>query len=187
MNYRSLEIKPLTLSSTLEEAFCFADKQLLSERSPVSKDNKEAKRAKGRVARQLKRTKAIQRAVAFANRLQHVFVATADSKGLPHVAAAGELRLTPAGQLAVAAWFCPETVINLQHNRRIAIVVWDPADDTGYQLVGEVEKVEESAFLNGYQPQVEGSSPSPQVERQLLVRVDKVIDFRHAPHSDVEE
>ena len=100
---------------------------------------------------------------------------------------AGELRLTPAGQLAIAAWFCPGTVINLQHNRRIAIVVWDAAEDTGYQLVGEVEKVEESAFLNGYAPQVEGSSPSPQVERQLLVRVDKVIDFRHAPHSDVEE
>ena len=139
------------------------------------------------MARELKSTKAIQRAVALADRLQHVFVATADSKGLPHVAAAGELRLIPAGQLAVAAWFCPGTVINLQHNRRIAIVVWDPADDTGYQLVGEVEKVEESAFLNGYQPQVEGSSPSPQVERQLLVRVDKVIDFRHAPHSDVEE
>ena len=139
------------------------------------------------MARELKNTKTIQRAVALADRLQHVFVATADSKGLPHVAAAGELRLTPAGQLAVAAWFCPGTVINLQDNRRIAIVVWDAAEDTGYQLVGEVEKVEESAFLNGYAPRVEGSAPSPQVERQLLVRVDRVIDFRCAPHSDVEE
>ena len=139
------------------------------------------------MARELKNTKTIQRAVALADRLQHVFVATADSKGLPHVAAAGELRLTPAGQLAIAAWFCPGTVINLQDNRRIAIVVWDAAEDTGYQLVGEVEKVEESAFLNGYAPRVEGSAPSPQVERQLLVRVDRVIDFRCAPHSDVEE
>ena len=139
------------------------------------------------MARHLKSTKAMQRAVKLADRLKHVFVATADSKGLPHVTAAGELRLTPAGHLAVAAWFCPGTVMNLQDNRRIAIVVWDAAEDTGYQLVGEVEKVEESAFLNGYAPQVEGSSPSPQVERQLLVRVDKVIDFRYAPHSDVEE
>ncbi len=60
-------------------------------------------------------------------------------------------------------------------------------EDTSYQLVGEVEKVEESAFLNGYAPEVEGSSLSPQVERQLLVRVDKVFGFSHAPHSDVEE
>ncbi len=87
----------------------------------------------------------------------------------------------------MSSWFCPGTVTNLERNRRISLVVWDAAEDTGYQLVGEVEKVEESAFLNGYAPEVEGSSPSPQVERRLLVRVDKVIGFSHAPHSDVEE
>ena len=130
---------------------------------------------------------AIQKALELADKLQHVFVATAEANGLPHVAAAGKISLASNGRLEVSSWFCPSTVTNLERNRRISLVVWDAAEDTGYQLVGEVEKVEESAFLNGYAPEVEGSSPSPQVERQLLVRVDKVISFSHAPHSDVEE
>ncbi len=57
----------------------------------------------------------------------------------------------------------------------------------GSQLFGEVEEVKELAFLNGYALETEGSAPSTQVERQLLVREDKVIGFSHEPHSDVEE
>jgi len=103
------------------------------------------------------------------------------------MAAAGKLALTPEGRVAVAAWFCPMTVANLQKNRRVSLVIWDPKVDVGYQLLGETEKVEEIAMMNGYSPGVELHSPLPQVERQLLVRVDKIIDFKHAPHSDVEE
>ena len=50
------------------------------------------------------------------------------------VAAAGKLALTPEGRVAVAAWFCPATVANLQKNRRVSLVIWDPKVDTGYQL-----------------------------------------------------
>ena len=126
----------------------------------------------------------LNQAVALAQKLQHVFVATTDGKGLPHLAAAGNLAHAPAGRVAVAAWFCPTTVANLQRNRRVALVVWEPKEDMGYQLLGEAEKVEEIAMMNGYAPGVESESPLPQVERQLLVRVDKIIDFKHAPHSD---
>ena len=69
----------------------------------------------------------------------------------------------------------------------MSLVIWDPKVDTGYQLLGETEKVEEIAMMNGYAPGAESRHPLPQVERQLLVRVDKIIDFKHAPHSDVEE
>ncbi len=55
---------------------------------------------------------AIQKALELADKLKHVFVATADAKGLPHVATAGKLRLESDGRVAVAAWFCPGTVIN---------------------------------------------------------------------------
>ena len=126
----------------------------------------------------------LNQAVALAQKLQHVFVATTDGKGLPHLAAAGKLALTPGGRVTVAAWFCPTTVANLQKNRRVALVVWEPKEDLGYQLLGEAEKVEEIAMMNGYAPGIESKSPLPQVERQLLVRVDKIIDFKHAPHSD---
>ena len=129
----------------------------------------------------------LNQAVALAQKLQHVFVATTDGKGLPHMAAAGKLALTPEGRVVVAAWFCPTTVANLQRNRRLALVVWEPREDVGYQLLGETEKVEEIAMMNGYAPGMKSKSPLPQVERQLLVRVDKIIDFKHAPHSDMEE
>ena len=126
----------------------------------------------------------LNQAVALAQKLQHVFVATTDGKGVPHLAAAGKLDHAPAGRVAVAAWFCPTTVANLPKNRRLALVVWEPKEDLGYQLLGEAEKVEEVAMMNGYAPGTESKSPLPQVERQLLVRVDKIIDFKHAPHSD---
>jgi hypothetical protein len=131
--------------------------------------------------------KTLNQAIVLAQRLQHVFVATADGKGLPHMGAAGKLALTPEGRVAVAAWFCPMTLANLQKNRRVSLVIWDPKVDTGYQLLGETEKVEEIAIMDGYAPGVELHPPLPQVERRLLVRVDKIIDFKHAPHSDMEE
>jgi predicted pyridoxine 5'-phosphate oxidase superfamily flavin-nucleotide-binding protein len=131
--------------------------------------------------------KTLTQAAALAQKLRHVFVATSDGKGLPHMAAAGKLALTPDGRVAVAAWFCPMTVANLQKNRRVSLVIWDPQSDMGYQLLGQAEKVEEIAMMNGHAPGVESQHPLPQVERQLLVRVDKIIDFKHAPHSDVEE
>jgi len=131
--------------------------------------------------------KTLHQAVALAQKLRHVFVATTDGKGLPHMAAAGKMALTPEGRLALAAWFCPMTVANLQKNHRVSLVIWDPQVDIGYQLLGEAEKVEEIAMMNGYAPRVESQHPLPQVERQILVRVDKIIDFKHAPHSDVEE
>ncbi len=126
-------------------------------------------------------------AVNLGQKLGHVFVATADSKGLPHVAAAGRLSLGTDGLLAVAAWFCPGTVMNIEHNHRISLVVWDAGADTGYQLLGNVEKIEETAMMDGYIPEMESTGPSPQVERQLLVKVNKVMAFSHAPHSDLEE
>jgi len=129
----------------------------------------------------------IKSAVVLGQKLGHVFVATADSNGVPHVAAAGRLGLGTDGLLTVAAWFCPGTVVNLEHNSKISLVVWDAAADTGYQLIGNVEKVDETAMLDGYLPEMESTGPSPQVERQLFVKVDKVIGFSHAPHSDLEE
>ena len=123
-----------------------------------------------------------RKAVALAEKLRHVFVATADANGLPHLAAAGKLTAESDKRVAVAAWFCPGTVDNLRQ-----LVVWDAAADIGYQLLGEVEKVEELSVLDGYVPGEEEKPPLPQVERQLLVRLEKIIDFSHAPHSDVED
>lgn len=132
------------------------------------------------------KTEAIRSAIQLASKTAHIFIATADTSGVPHVAAAGEIRQESADHVSVAAWFCPGTLKNLQKNKKISMVVWDAADDRGFQLLGQVEQIEELAVLNGYAPEIEDRSPVPQVERSLSVHVDKVIHFSHAPHSDVE-
>ena len=131
--------------------------------------------------------KSLNTAVELAEKLEHVFVATADSSGMPHVAAAAKISQTSEDQVTVAAWFCPGTLDNLKNNCRISLVVWDAPVDKGYQLLGQVEKVEEIAMMNGYSPEIDETTVMPQVENRLLVRVDKVIVFSHAPHSDLEE
>jgi hypothetical protein len=129
----------------------------------------------------------IQQAVNLAQTLQHVFVATADASGLPHLAAASRIEVVEGAKVAISEWFCPGTMENLEHNRRIALVIWDAAVDKGYQLLGEVEDMNREAMMNGYAPELASRQPLPQVEWRLTVRVDKVLDFSHAPHSDVEE
>ena len=131
------------------------------------------------------KTENLNVAVELAKSLGHVFVATADQNGLPHLAAAKELSLGDDGLIEVAAWFCPGTVSNLQVNNNISIVVWNPANDRGYQLLGKLERMKEMAVMDGYAPELE-EVPLPQVERKIIVRVDKILDFRHAPHSDIE-
>ena len=129
----------------------------------------------------------LKKAEQLATKAGHVFVATADSKGWPHVAAASRLALTPEKHVVVTEWFCPGTMANLQVNPRISLVVWDSAVDVGYQMIGELQEVKDLGVLDGYEPQVENKTPVPQVERQLLIHIDRVIEFKRAPHTDVEE
>jgi len=131
-------------------------------------------------------SKGIERAVALAETLPHAFVGTSNRDGTPHIAAAASLSITDDENLAVTSWFCPATVTNLQENRNITVVVWDPETDEGIQMVGRVERIEETAILDGYAPEIETAQPSPQVERRLVVKVEKVIAFSHAPHTDAE-
>jgi hypothetical protein len=116
-----------------------------------------------------------------------VFIATSSARGQPHIAAAGKLVLTPEKHIAVTEWFCPATMANLQVSPRLSLVVWDAAADTGYQLIGELESIKDIAMLDGYSPRQKTTVPIPQVERQLLVHVDKILKFKRSPHSDVEE
>ncbi len=132
-------------------------------------------------------TEAIRQAVDLGNRMKHIFVSTSNSRGLPHLAAAGTIRRVSEDHIAVEAWFCPGTVQNLHDNPMISVVAWDPETDIGHQLLGEVEKVEEIAIMNGFSPDIESKTQLPQAERKLIIRVDKVLAFSHAPHSDAVE
>ena len=129
----------------------------------------------------------LENVMEVAGHLKYVYVATADEGGLPHVSAAGKLDITPEGNLAVSEWFCPGTLSNAQVNPKVSLVVWRPDIDTGYQILGEIIEIRDLAMLDGYAPELRGLGQIPQVERQLIVRAEKVIAFQHAPHSDLEE
>ena len=128
----------------------------------------------------------LRRASKLAERIGHIQVATVGQDGVPHMTVAGKLAIDPEGLVEVTAWFCPMTVENLSMNRAISLVIWDPAADKGYQLLGMTERLEDMAYLDGYIPEQEDDVPIPQVMRKLVIRVDKILDFRHAPHSDIE-
>jgi hypothetical protein len=130
----------------------------------------------------------LKEAVLLAKNIGHVLIATADAKGRPHMAAAGRIILiSDEGSVAVEDWFCPGTMANLQANRNTALIIWDPKMDKGYQLLGKTEKVKDTAMMNGYVPNLEDKPALPQVERQLLIRVNKIMAFRHSQHTDQEE
>ena len=127
----------------------------------------------------------LREAVALAEKVGHIFVATSDARGLPHMAAAGRVAWKGPRRVAVEAWFCPGTLANLQGNSHISLVVWDSKADQGYQLLGEAEKVEDLAMLDGYAPSFE-KPVGPQAERRLFVRVERALEFQQALHSDAE-
>ena len=135
----------------------------------------------------LSRQEQLKQALALAETAKTVLVATAGGDGRPHVAVAGKIDARPDGRIAVSEWFCPGTVSNLEKNPRISLVLWNPVVDTGYQLSGEVEQVEELALLDGYLPEGEGARPVPQTQRRLTVRVTGIFAFSRAPHTDKEE
>ncbi len=116
-----------------------------------------------------------------------VLVATADDKAMPHIAGAGRVELIGRDCLAVTEWLCPRTVDNLQKNRRVSIIVWDKPSDTGFQLLGRLEKTEDMRVLDGYAPALEGCPPLPQIEKRLFVKIERISDFKLGPHTDLEE
>ena len=129
----------------------------------------------------------LEKVVRIAKDLGYVFIATADRKGMPHMAAAGKLEYAGGQNVTVREWFCPGTVANLDVNKNISIVAWHRESDVGYQLLGTTTKIFDVDVLDGYAPETEQMPPSPQIERELLIKVDKILEFKLAPHTDLEE
>ncbi len=126
----------------------------------------------------------LEKAVSLSRTLGHFIVATSDLQGIPHVAPAEEMALIPEQKITVETWFCPGTLGNLQSSRRISVVVWDASADRGYQILGEAEEVEDVTLLDGDLPGMD--SLLPQGKKRIHIRVNKVLSFQHAPHTDQE-
>ena len=129
----------------------------------------------------------LEKAIGLSRRVGFICIATADRKGMPHIATAAKMELADEGYLAITEWFCSGTTANVQTNKFVSIVVWDRDSDSGYQMLGKLEKMEEVGILNGYAPDIESGPPLPQVKRRLLIKVEKITDFKLGPHSDAED
>ena len=126
----------------------------------------------------------LERAIRLGKKLEHVFIAVVDGKGAPHVNSARRIERIDDRHFAVEEWICPLTVKNLSENPQMAVVVWDPAADDGYEILGEVLMLEGEAFLNGYAPEVEDHAVLPQVKRRLIIRAERIAAFSHALRCD---
>jgi hypothetical protein len=133
------------------------------------------------------KTEELEKVMRFAKDLGYALIATADRKGMPHMAAAGKLEYTGGQNVSVREWFCPGTVANLAVNKSISIVTWRRESDVGYQLLGTTTKIFDVDAIDGYTPEAEQMHTMPQIERELLIKVDKILVFKLAPHTDLEE
>ena len=52
-------------------------------------------------------TEILARSVKLAESVRHLFVATVNKQGIPHLATAERITLEGRDQVAVTAWFCP--------------------------------------------------------------------------------
>ncbi len=112
------------------------------------------------------RAELLEKAVELAAKVGHVFIATSDADGWPHLAAARTLALKEEGRIAINEWFCPGTMSNLQSHSHVSVVVWDANSVIGYQLLGKMEHMIDIGMSDGYNPEMKSKWPLPQVESQ---------------------
>jgi uncharacterized protein len=119
----------------------------------------------------------------FIEEVNHAFVASADQRARPHLAAAHGLAVPDPHHIVFEAWFCHKTLENVAEVPRLAIAILDPASGTGYQLSGRVESTANVGILNGFAPELEEPG-MPQVETRMVVRVEEILEFSQGPHTD---
>lgn len=114
-------------------------------------------------------------------------VGTSDQTGGVHLAVAVDLKVPDDEHVAFEDWFCRRTLENIKVNPRLTIGAVDSRTKRGYQLIGEVERVNTGAILNGFAEEKEDEwSHYPQSAHQLYIRVDRILELNIGPHSDEE-
>jgi uncharacterized protein len=119
----------------------------------------------------------------FIEEVNHAYVASADQRARPHLAAANGLKVPDPRHVVFEAWFCHKTLENIGEVPRLALAVLDPASGAGYQLLGRVESTSDVGILNGFAPEFEEPG-MPQVETRIVVRIEEILEFSRGPHTD---
>jgi hypothetical protein len=119
----------------------------------------------------------------FIEKTNFAFVASADQRSRPHLAAGRGLKVPDPDHVVFEAWFCRQTLENVAEVPRVTVAVIDAATGAGYQLAGTVEKVIPIGILNGFAPELEAPG-TPQVESRMVVRVEEIMEFSTGAHTD---
>jgi hypothetical protein len=116
---------------------------------------------------------------------QIILVATSNKRGVPHLAATKGLILMGDERIAFRNWFCLETLRNITENPNIALSLFGPDWEYGYQLIGTVEKsVAAEVVSNAMSQDVQNRGDTPRAELQIQIKVRKILEFSTGPHSD---
>src|SRR5512136_912684 len=127
----------------------------------------------------------LERALSLSQASGRIYMATADLGGMPHVASACPLILhSDQKRVVFEAWFFPRTVANLEVNRWMALVILPIEEESDYQLIGWIEELEDILLMDGFDPHLEARRAIPQAKKRLTMRVDKIIGFLPAAHTD---
>lgn len=129
--------------------------------------------------------KTLDQIVAMAEETGHVFLLTADGKGVPHLTTAGTIRHVQNDLVSVTEWLCPITVKNLSVNPNVSVAVWNIRNDEGFQLKGEFQGASEVGMVDGYVAEDDDSSV-PQVLRNIIIRITGIFSFAKLVHADRE-
>ena len=82
------------------------------------------------------------------------YVASADQRARPHLAAGRGIKVPDPDHLVFEAWFCHKTLENVSEVPPVAIAVIDAGSGVGYQFAGRVERIEQIGVLDGYAPEI---------------------------------
>lgn len=113
-----------------------------------------------------------------------VFVATADSSGLPHIAIGEQVAISGNSLLIFENWFCPVTLQNIAANTHVSVVVFDPGTGSGYQMICSVAR-NDNAAIHGGEYAAEDVPWNPHALTRFAVKVHQVLELSSGIHSDL--
>lgn len=122
-----------------------------------------------------------EQVVQMTERTRHILLATVDEMGAPRLTPVEECTPAGEGRLAVRAWIDIPPLENRGGSSRMTLLLWDE-QDMGFQLVGHAVGEMDTAVLDGL-TEIEEQTHFPQVERDIVMQVESVEDFRflHMP------
>jgi hypothetical protein len=122
-----------------------------------------------------------KQAVRLLAHARHILLATVDETGTPQLTPVEECTPVGEGRLTVRAWIEVPPLEERGGRSRMALLLWDE-DDRGWQLTGHTVGEADTAVLDGL-AQIEEQTHFPQVERDIVMQVEAIEDFRfvHMP------